>query len=208
MTNATNMEALVHNYHDFDIGKQQQHFTRYKTELRVNSPVERYSYALMRAALNVFVNHNFAESLNCLAFDKDTFAEEVKEFVVHQWPFYLEDAQRTLPTATLMQLSHLEFKDWGPEGSNRIGAWHRMVFPEFEVDFLLQISNARARLGCFEGLCFLDEDSSRFYSPPAGHQKTCTHLGSLHLQLITDEFLEALGISPESAIAAIKWQMR
>jgi hypothetical protein len=89
-----------------------------------------------------------------------------------------------------------------------LGAWHRLIFPDFQTDILLQISNRKARMGGFQGLCFLDNDENRSYASPSDRSENCQHLGSLHLQTVIDEFLAALGISPESAISAIKWQMR
>lgn len=211
MTRARTLEALLHNYQDFDIGELQRNFDLDKNIELVKRPVARYSYALMRAALNVFIQHNFADHLNALAFDRDTFCEDVRQYVPQVWPYYLDEAQETLPSARITQLFDLEFLDWGPTGTNRFGAWHRLTFPEFQVDVLFQVTNAKARLGAFEGLCFLDDDRSRQYQYrlPEDHEAdTCQHLGSLHLQTITDEILQALGISPESAISAIKWQMR
>jgi hypothetical protein len=208
MTLARTLEALLDSYQDFDIGELQRNFDQDKTIELVKRPVARYSYALMRASLNVFVQHHFADHLNSLAFDRDSFCEEVRRYVPQVWPYYLEEAQARLPTARITQLFELEFQDWRPQGKNRFGAWHRLTFPEFRVDVLLQISNAKVRLGAFEGLCFLDNDQNKSYRLPDVHEETCQHLGSLHLQTITDEILEALGISPESAISAIKWQMR
>ncbi|MEJ8568497.1 hypothetical protein [Elongatibacter sediminis] len=209
MTRERTLDALLTNYQDFDIGELQRNFELDKHEERVKRPVARYSYALMRAALNVFVQHNFADHLNTLAFDRDTFCENVQRYVPQVWAYYLQEAQESLPSARISQLFDLEFLDWGQGGANRFGAWHRLTFPEFQVDVLLQVSNGKARLGAFEGLCFLDNDRNRQFSLPEGHEhEACQHLGSVHLQTITDEILQALGITPESAIAAIKWQMR
>ena len=94
------------------------------------------------------------------------------------------------------------------EGKNQFGAWHRLTFPDFQVDVLIEVSNHKARLGAFEGLCLLDNDRNKSYTVPSDQAESCQHLGSLHLQSIIDEILAALGITPESAISAIKWQMR
>jgi len=107
-----------------------------------------------------------------------------------------------------LQLHDLEFLDWGPEGGNRFGAWHNLIFPDFQTDILIEVSNCKARLGAFQGVCFLDNERNRTYTMPQNQADTCQHLGSLHLQTVTDEILAALGITPESAISAIKWQMR
>ena len=162
----------------------------------------------MRAALNVFVQHNFADHLNALAFDRDSFCADVRRYVPQVWPYYLEEAQDTLPSAKMIQLHELEFLDWSPSGENQFGAWHRMIFPDFQTDIQIQVSNRKARLGAFEAWCFLESDQNRAFSRPPDHSEVCQHLGSVHLQSITDEILDALGISPESAISAIKWQMR
>ncbi len=202
------LEALLVNYQDFNIGELQLDFDQDKTIELVKRPVQRYSYALMRAALNVFIQHNFADHLNSLAFDRDSFAENVKQYVPQVWPYYLEEAQYTLPSATITQLHPLEFVNWTLAGQYQFGAWHRLNFVEFEVDVLLQITNSKGRLGGFHGLCFLDNDQNSVYQLPNDKSGACQNLGSLHLQHVTDEILEALGISPESAISAIKWQMR
>jgi hypothetical protein len=202
------LDALLESYQEFDLGQLQRNFNEDKTATLVKQPVPRYSYALMRAALNVFVQHNFAAHLNSLAFDKDSFQENVQYYVPQVWPHYLEDAQNTLGRAKIQQLFPLEFKDWGPGGKNRFGAWHRLDFFEFKVDVLFQVSNPKARLGAFEGLCFLGSDLKLNYQTAEDSHSTCNHLGSSHLQNMTDEILDSFGISPESAIAAIKWQMR
>ena len=208
MTIARTLDALMDNYQEFDIGELQRNFEQDKNFELVKRPVARYSYALMRAALNVFVQHNFADHLNALAFDRDSFHDDVMRYVPQVWAHYLEDAQAALPTARLEPWCDLEFQDWKPSGRNRFGAWHQLLFPEFRLDVLLQISNPKGRLGAFAGLCFLDNDQNQGYRLPDDHADACQHLGSLHLQVITDEILQALGISPESAISAIKWQMR
>lgn len=208
MSRTTALQALMESYQDFDIGTLQRSFDNDKIEHLVKRPVERYSYALVRAALNVFVQHNFADHLNTLAFDKDSFYDAVKVYVPQIWDYYLEEAQDNLGTAKIKQLNTLEFKDWGPGRRTRFGAWHRMNFHEFKIDVLIQISNPRGRLGAFEGLCFLENDQNKDYQMPDNQLDTCHHLGSLHLQTVTDEILESLRISPESAISAIKWQMR
>lgn len=202
------LEWLIDNYQEFDIGMLQQNFDKDKTVQLVKRPVPRYSYALMRASLNVFVQHNFADHLNTLAFDRETFRENVQNYVPHVWPMYLEEAQATLSRAKVTQLFPLEFFDWVPGGACRFGAWHRFDFFEFKVDLLLQVSNPKAMLGKFEGLCYLDNDLDLNYRFEKIDDNSCHHLGSTHLQSMTDEILESLGISPESAIAAIKWQMR
>jgi hypothetical protein len=195
------------NYQNFDIGELQRNFELDRTLELIKRPVERYSYALMRAALNVFVQHYFANYLNSLVFDRVSFGSEVRNYVPQVWPHYLEDAQKTLTSAKISQLGALEFKDWGPEGANQFGAWHLLVFPEFKCNILLQISNSKSRLGAFEGLCFLENDQNALCELPTDRENTCHNLGPLHLQLIIDEMLEALGISPGSAMSAIKWQM-
>lgn len=208
MARTTALDALMDSYQDFDIGALQRNFDNDKTDQLVKRPVERYSYALVRAALNVFAQHNFADHLNTLAFDKDGFYDDVKKYVPEIWQYYLEEAQDNLGTTTIKQLSDLEFKDWGPGKRTRFGAWHRMNFHEFQVDVLIQVSNPKGRLGAFEGICFLENDQNRDYEMPHSQSETCHHLGSMHLQTVTDEILDSLGISPESAISAIKWQMR
>lgn len=208
MPNAKTISALLNNYQDFEFGRMRQKLDEAKWDMRVVRPVDRYSYALTRAALNVFAHHNFAELLNCLAFDIDGFEVAVKEYVPQVWPVYIEDAQETLATATIEPLSPLQFKDWEPEGANRIGAWHRLMFPEFQVDVLFEVSNEMRRLGHFMGLCYLDTDKHPLFGLPEDHSGTCKRLGSIHLQTIAGEMLDALGISPESAISAIKWQMQ
>jgi hypothetical protein len=124
------------------------------------------------------------------------------------WSYYLEEAQAALPTATIAPLHDLEFRDWVPGGKSRFGAWYRMDFKEFETDVLLQVSNDKGRLGAFEGLCFLHNDENQTYPTGGKVADNSSQLGSLHLQIITDEILESLGITPESAISAIKWQMK
>lgn len=202
------LEALMDSYQDFNIGNLQRNFEQDKTVELVKKPVARYSYALVRAALNVFVQHNFADPLNSLAFDRDSFSADVQRYVPQVWQYYLDEAQDSLQTARIRQLQKLEFKDWVPAGKNIFGAWHRLDFVDFQLNVLLQVSNPKGRLGAFEGLCFLDNDQNTTYQHPAGQDETCQHLGSLHLQTVTDEILDALGITPESAISAIKWQMR
>ncbi len=202
------LEELMENYRDFNIGDMQRNFYQDKTVELVKRPVARYSYALMRAALNVFVQHHFADNLNTLAFDRDGFCSDVQKYVPQVWPYYLEEAQATLPNTRIVQICDLEFIDWGQAGKNQFGAWHRLTFPDFQVDVLIQVSNHKARLGAFEGLCLLDNDRNKSYTVPSDQAESCQHLGSLHLQSIIDEILEALGITPESAISAIKWQMR
>lgn len=209
MSTGKTFEALLHSYQDFDSGASQRLFDIDKNIELVKRPVARYSYALMRASLNVFVQHNFADHLNALAFDRDSFCDDVRRYVPEVWPYYLEEAQESLSSARLSPLFELEFLDWGRGRKNQFGAWHRLDFVEFSVDVLLQVSNARARIGAFEGVCYLDNDQNTQYRLPANHSaETCQHLGSVHLQMIIDEVLESLGISPESAISAIKWQMR
>lgn len=208
MNRVGTLDALMDSYQNFDIGELQRNFEQDKTVELINRPVERYSYALMRAALNVFVQHYFADNLNSLAFDRESFSSEVQNYVPKVWPYYLEDAQQTLGCAKLTQLCDLKFKNWGPGGSNRFGAWYNLELPEFEVALLMEVSNPRGRLGAFEGVCFLDNDQNTLYELPAVSEHGYQHLGSLHLNLITDEILEALGISPQSAMAAIKWQMK
>lgn len=208
MSNARTITALMNNYKDFDIGGQRAKLDEAKSDMKVVRPVERYSYALTRAALNVFVHHNFAELLNCLAFDIDSFEDAVRDYVPQVWPAYIREAENTLATARIKQLTPLEFKDWEAEGGNRIGAWHRLTFPEVEVDVLWEVSNPPRRLGKFVGLCYLDTDRNQVFDEPVEHVKPYRRLGSLHLQMITDEMLDALGVSPETAISAIKWQMR
>ena len=202
------LEALMDSYQDFDIGDLQRNFEQDKTGELVKRPVARYSYALVRAALNVFVQHNFADPLNSLAFDRDSFSADVQRYVPQVWQYYIEEAQGALASAKIQQLQALAFKNWAPEGKNLVGAWHRLDFMEFQLDVLFQVSNRKGRLGAFEGLCFLDNDQNTDFKHPAGQGEACQHLGSLHLQTVTDEILDALGISPESAISAIKWQMR
>ena len=208
MTRASALESLMSNYQEYDIGLLQKSYDKDKTGALIKRPVERYSYALMRASLNVFVQHGFADNLNSLAFDRDSFCSDVRNYLSQIWPCYLEEARESLPSAELAQTGELECKDWGPGGNNVIGAWHQLTFPEFEVNLLLQVSNKKGRLGAFEGLCFLENDHDASYELPQDHAITCHHMGSLHLQMITDEILEALGISPESAMSAIKWQVR
>lgn len=208
MTTARIIDALLHNYRDFDIGRLRCNFEQDKTDHRVLRPVERYSYALMRAALNVFVHQHFAEMLNCLAFDCENFTDEVKTFMPIIWPEYVAEANRTLPTTCLHQLSELEFEDARPSSAMRVGAWHRIVFQECNVDFLLMISNARLRSGAFEGSCFLENDRNLPYAIPQFQDSTSFDLGSAHLGLISEEILKALGISTESAIATIKLEMQ
>jgi hypothetical protein len=207
---ATNRElaALLDNYLEFNIGEMQRNFDLDKTIKLVKRPVQRYSYALMRASLNVFVHRHFADPLNSLAFDGEHFAEEVRAYVPQAWPYYLEEARQSLPTASMEPLEPLQFKDWEVGGGNRIGAWHRLDFREFELDVLLQVSNEKKRLGAFEGLSFLHRDQSQGETTRPGDDSGASQLGSLHMQIITDEILESLGISPESAISAIKWQMK
>ncbi len=205
---ARGLEALMDSYQDFNIGDLQRNFDQDKTVELVKKPVARYSYALMRAALNVFVHHNFAEHLNTLAFDCTSFAVDVQRYVPQVWPYYLEEAQDSLQSVKILQLHELEFKDWLPKGQNAFGAWHRFDFADFQLDVLFQLSNFKARLGGFTGLCFLDNDQNIKYERQAMQADSCHNLGSLHLQSVTDEILDALGISPESAISAIKWQMR
>lgn len=202
------LDALIDNYQEFDIGVLQRDFDDDKTVQLVKRPVPRYSYALMRASLNVFVQHNFADHLNTLAFDRDNFKRNVQEYVPYVWPQYLEEAQSSLSRAKIKQLYPLEFFDWQPGGQYRFGAWHRIDFFEFEVDLLFQVSNPKAILGRFEGLCYLDNDLELSYTYVKCADTSCHLLGSTHLQNMTDEILDSLGISPESAIAAIKWQMR
>ena len=156
----------------------------------------------------MFAHHHFADPLNALAFDCDGFAHNVRNYVTQVWPYYLEEAQTSLRSASIHLLHDIEFCDWGPGGSYRFGGWHRMDFREFKTDVLIQVSNGKARLGAFEGLCFLHNDQNSNYRTPAVQNDFCYQLGSLHLQIITDEILESLGITPESAISAIKWQMR
>jgi hypothetical protein len=208
MTIASTLDALLDNYQEFDIGQLQRSFYRDKTLQLIKRPVARYSYAMVRASLNVFVQRKFADHLNSLAFDRDGFFAHVRRYVPQVWPYYLEEAQATLPFARITQLHELEFRNWEPGSKRCFGAWHRLTFPEFPVDILLQISNQKGRLGAFEGLCFLDNDQNGDYCLPDDHEHTCQHLGSLHLQAIIDEILEALGISPESAISAIKYLLR
>jgi hypothetical protein len=208
MAIASTLDALLDNYQEFDVGDLQRSFYQDKTIQLIKRPVARYSYALVRASLNVFVQRNLADHLNSLAFDRDSFFEEVKGYAPQVWPYYLEEAQAALPSARITQLHELDFKNWGPDGKRCFGAWHRLTFPEFPVDVLLQLSNQKGRLGAFEGLCFLDNDQNTDYRLPGDHEQSCQHLGSLHLQVITDEILESLGISPESAISAIKYMMR
>lgn len=207
MANTKTISALLQSYQDFDIGKLRQKLDQAKSDMRVVRPVERYSYALTRAALNVFLQHNFADMLNCLAFDIDDFEEAVAEYVPQVWPAYIADAQETLPTATIEPLSSLEFKDWHTGGAFRFGAWHRFTFPEFEVDVLWEISNELRRLGQFVGYCYLDTDKNQQFDMPPEHTGTCDRLLSVHLRTITHEILDALAISPEAAISTIKWQM-
>ncbi|HLF30673.1 MAG TPA: hypothetical protein VI566_06550 [Xanthomonadales bacterium] len=202
------LEALMDSYQEFDIGELQRNFEEDKTVQLLKRPVARYSYALVRAALNVFVQHNFADPLNSLAFDRDTFGVDVQRYVPQVWSYYIEEAQGCLATSRIKQLCELEFKDWRPEGKNQFGAWHRLDFADFQLDVLFQVSNRKGRLGAFEGVCFLDNDQNTTYLHPAGQDQACHHLGPLHLQTVIDEILDALGISPESAISAIKWQMR
>ncbi|MDT8322295.1 MAG: hypothetical protein RQ826_17400 [Xanthomonadales bacterium] len=208
MTIARTLDALLDSYHEFDMGELQRNYYQDKTSEFIKRPVARYSYAMVRATLNVFVQHNFANHLNSLAFDRENFYDNVRHYVPNVWSFYLEEAQATLPSAKLSQLCDLEFGNWGPAGSSCFGAWHRLTFPEFRVNVLLQIANDKGRLGAFEGFCFLDNDQQGQYRLPDGHEDTCQHLGSLHLQMIIDEILEALGIAPESVISAIKYLMR
>jgi hypothetical protein len=208
MSRVTALDALMDNFQNFDIGKSQSNFLQDKSDQLIKSPVERYSYALVRAGLNVFVQHGFADNLNSLAFDRDNFGANVQMYVPHVWPHYLEVAQTTLPTAKISQLCDLEFKDWGHGGTYRFGAWHHLAFPEFQINVLLEVSNGKGRLGAFEGTCYCENDKNTLYRLPANDAINCHNLGPLHLQLITDEMLEALGIAPESAISAIKWQMR
>lgn len=208
MAHVRALDALLEGYQEFDLGQLQRNFYEDKTAERVKQPVPRYSYALMRASLNVFVQRNFADHLNSLAFDKDSFQENVQGYVPQVWPHYLEEAQDTLARAKVQQLFPLEFKDWEPGGKYRFGAWHRLDFFEFKVNVLFQVSNPKARLGAFEGLCFLDSDLKLNYQMAEDNGSICHHLGSSHLQTMTDEILESFGISPESAIAAIKWHMR
>jgi hypothetical protein len=208
MTIGKTLDALLDSYQEFNIGELQRNFYQDKTVQLIKRPVARYSYALVRASLNVFVQHNFADHLNSLAFDRDSFFEDVRRYVPEVWPYYLEEAQATLPSARITQLHELEFKNWGVGGMRCFGAWHRLTFTEFPIDVLLQLSNEKGRLGAFEGLCLLDNDQSGDYHLPDDHDQTCQHLGSLHLQAIIDEILEALRISPESAISVIKYMMR
>lgn len=202
------LEAVMDSYQDFDIGNLQRNFDQDKTDELVKSPVARYSYALMRAALNVFVQTNFADPLNSLAFDRDSFSADVQQYVPQVWPLYLEAAQQTLHLAKIHPLHGLEFKNWGPEGTNQFGAWNRFDFLEFQLDVLFEVSNPRGRLGAFDGRCYLDNDQNTLFLRPRNADRACHHLGSLHLQSVTYEILAALGISQESAISAIKWQMR
>lgn len=208
MANTRTLSALLHNYQDFDIGRLRQKLDQAKSDMRIVRPVERYSYALMRAALNVFVHQHFAEVLNCFAFNVDGFEEVVTDYVPQVWPAYVQDAQQTLATATIEPLSPLEFKDGRTaSGAYRFGAWHRLTFPEFEVDVLWEISNQLRRMGHFEGYCYLDTDKNPLFAPPPDHAETCKRLLSVHLQTIADEILGALRISPEFAISAIKRQL-
>jgi len=208
MTRSSALDALMDSYQEFDIGQLQRNFELDKSVELVNRPVARYSYALMRAALNVFVQHNFADHLNSLAFDRDSFCTDVQNYVPQVWPYYLEEAQATLGTSRIMQPHELQFLDWGPQGDKLVGAWHRLDFLDFQLNVLFQVSNRKGRLGAFEGLAFLDNDQNSLFGMPSGRSDTCRHLGSVHLQNVSDEILDALGISPESAISMIKWQMR
>ncbi|MGD2128597.1 MAG: hypothetical protein PVJ33_01060 [Lysobacterales bacterium] len=208
MAGKRELEALLSNYLDFNVGQQQRNFLQDKTIKLVKRPVQRYSYALTRAALNVFVQHHFADPLNSLAFDRDGFAENVQQYVPYAWPYYLESAQESLTLAIIEPLRELTFTGWFPGGGNRFGAWHRMDFREFQMDVLLQVSNEKGRLGAFQGHCYLHNDENLGASRPPDSGTSCKELGSLHMQIITDEMLESLGISPESAISAIKWQMK
>ena len=205
---ARGLEALMDSYQDFNIGDLQRNFEQDKTVELVKRPVARYSYALMRAALNVFVQNNFADPLNSLVFDRDSFSADVQRYVPQVWQYYLDEAQESLQTARILPLHALEFRDWVPAGKNIFGAWHHLNFVDFQLNVLFQVANPKGRLGAFEGLCFLDNDQITTYQRPAGQDDTCHHLGSLHLQTVTDEILDALGISPESALSVIKWQMR
>jgi hypothetical protein len=204
MTRTRALEALITSYQDFDFGSLRKNFDNAKSDQLVKRPVERYSYALVRAALNVFAQHNFADHLNTLAFDRDNFHDTVRAYVPQVWPYYLEEAQDSLGTALIRQINPLEFRDWLPGGRTRFGAWHRLNFHEFQVDVLIQISNKNARLGAFEGLCYLENDQNRDYAMPDNQVESCHHLGSMHLQTVADEILDSLGIAPESAISAIK----
>jgi hypothetical protein len=208
MTQLKALDALIDNYQEFDIGVLQSKYDQDKTVQLVKRPVPRYSYALMRASLNVFVQHNFADHLNALAFDRDTFRQNVQEYVRCVWPQYLEEAQSKLSRAKIQQLNPLEFFNWEPGGACQFGAWHRFDFFEFKFDLLFQISNPSATLGKFEGLCYLENDLELKYAYEKFPGTSCHQLGCTHLQNMTDEILDSLGISPESAIAAIKWQMR
>ncbi len=208
MTRTRALEALITSYQDFDIGILRKNFDNAKSDHLVKRPVERYSYALVRASLNVFAQQNFADHLNTLAFDRDSFHDNVRAYVPQVWHYYLEEAQDSLGTALIRQLNPLEFRDWQPGGRTRFGAWHRMNFHEFQVDVLIQISNERARLGSFVGLCYLENDQNRDYPMPDNQLESCHHLGSMHLQTVAEEILDSLGIAPESAIAAIKQSSR
>jgi hypothetical protein len=114
MRNNNALADLMDSYQEFDIGQLQQKFYEDKTVELVKRPVARYSYALMRAGLNVFVQHHFADCLNSLAFDRDGFRDEVQKYVPQVWSYYLEEAQETLPSAKILQMRDLEFVDWGP----------------------------------------------------------------------------------------------
>ncbi len=208
MSRVRELDVLLDNYRNYNIGDQQSKFYQDMSDHLIKRPVERYSYALMRAGLNVFVERGFADPLNSLAFDRENFGANVQAYVPEVWPYYLEDAQASLPSAELTQLCDLEFKDWKPGGAYRFGAWHHLSFPEFEINVLLEVSNRKARLGAFEGQCYLENDDQKNYRLPDNDAISCQNMGSLHLQLITDEILESLNIAPESAISAIKWQMR
>lgn len=206
MARASALEAFMDSYRDFDVGNLQTNFYQDKSEQLVKRPVDRYSYALVRAALNVFVQHNFADRLNGLAFDRDGFYDDVKRYVPLVWPEYLEEAQANLSTATIQPLYGLEFRNWRSKENGCLGAWHRMNFHEFQLDVLIQISNRSGRLGAFEGHCFLENCQNKDFTLPQDELDSCHHLGSAHLQIVADEILGSLGISTESVISAIKWQ--
>lgn len=208
MNRLKELDVLMDNYQNYNCGDQQSAFYQDMSDHLIKRPVERYTYALMRAGLNVFVQRGFADPLNALAFDRENFGANVRAYVPQVWTYYLEDAQDVLPSAELTQLRDLEFKDWVPGGAYRFGSWHHLSFPEFEINVLLEVSNPKGRLGAFEGQCYLETDRTASYCLPANNASSSNNLGSLHLQLMTDEILESLNITPESAISAIKWQMR
>ena len=151
----------------------------------------------------------FADYLNSLAFDRDNFGANVQMYVPHVWPHYLEDAQTTLETAKISQLCDLEFKDWETGGTYRFGAWHHLAFPEFRsMSCWRELQTPKAGWGRSRGSVTWRMTRIRFIACLPMMQLTAITWVLCDLQLVTDEMLEALGISPESAISAIKWQMR